>query len=419
MNGVIIGGGIAGLTSAIALEKAGVNCQIFEAASEIHEVGAGIWMAPNAMQVFDQLGLADEICESGMSLKQIKLVDPQFRPIQTISQQGVREKFGFSIISIHRAALQQILLNALKTTQVFTGKSFTNFETGADKITAVFENGSIVESDFLLGADGLHSAVRRKLFPNAQLRDSAQTCWRGVADFELSEELKKTSVEIWGGRHRFGFAEIAENTVYWYAVKSAPKQNPEIKTSPFVMLKASFLNFFSGIQGAFIPEEPKKFLRNDNHEQSSASLKNDLVAFFHDFKSPVPELIAETPQEKIIQSELCDLKPLPAWSHGRVCLLGDAAHATTPNMGQGGAQAVEDAFVLGELFKNFKDPRDVFPQFETIRFAKANRIVRDSRRIGQIAHLQHGQFLRNALFRLASPKITQKRFENLYRLDSV
>jgi 2-polyprenyl-6-methoxyphenol hydroxylase-like FAD-dependent oxidoreductase len=137
------------------------------------------------------------------------------------------------------------------------------------------------------------------------------------------------------------------------------------------------------------------------------------------FPAPVPELVAATDVERMLRTDMYDLAALPAWGRGRVVLLGDAAHATTPNLGQGGAQAIEDAYVLAEQLAANARPEDAFAAYQRIREPKARMVVDTSRRLGRIVHLGNplARGLRNAALRLTPAVVARKQMEALYSLD--
>ena len=359
MKALLIGGGIGGLTTAIALEKAGIDTSVYEAAPEIRAVGAGIWMATNAMQVFDRLGLASDVVAAGLPLERICISDNRLRIIQNTEMQMIRDQFGYSITSIARSRLQEVLLKNYGKT-INLAKHCTRFEQNGYGVTAYFNDGSSAQGDILIGADGIHSAVRQQMYPDARLRYSGQTCWRGIASIQLDAPLDKACLEAWGKTARLGFSVLSSSEVYWFAVQKAPRGEKDPPTG----------------------------------------IKQKLQERYAGFNQPIPDIIAATPEEKIIRNDIIDLNPIKKWHHGRVCLIGDAAHAMTPNMGQGGGQAVEDAWVLSQILKDAKTPEKAFAIFESKRRKKVNQVVSTSWLIGKMAHISFGQGLRNALLRL-------------------
>lgn len=376
MKFTIIGGGIAGLSTALAFEKLGIEYELFESAPKLNEVGAGIWMASNAMQIFGWLGIAEEVQKNGMCLDHVEVADQKFKTISSTDQQLLVDVLGYSVVSIHRARLQKILFDGIPTNKICLGRSVVSIEQNDEKVTASFQDGTAVTSDALIAADGIHSVVRNQLFPHSELRYSGQTCWRGVAQLELSNQLSKSCVETWGDRVRFGISVIGENEVYWFAVAEAAFGEKDETNNP----------------------------------------KRKLKEMFKDFAEPVQSILEATPAEQIIRSDISDLKPLDSWSKGRVLLIGDAGHATTPNMGQGGAQGVEDAYYLAQIIKAQPDLSLAYQSFEKTRRKKVNQVVSGSRNIGKLAHIKYGKSLRNSLLRLVPPSIANRQMINLYSL---
>lgn len=376
MKTIIIGGGIAGLTTAIALERLGFDTHVYEAQPELSVAGAGIWMATNAMQVFERLGLAEEIKRRGMPLDKIEIADYKLKPIQTTSQLLFVEQYGYSVTSILRGRLRDTLVKHYGK-PVYTGKCLDRVLDNEKSVKAFFTDGSHVVGEILIGADGIHSAVRKQLVPNSQIRYSGQTCWRGIADISLEAPYERACVETWGKKYRFGLSVISDKEVYWFAVAKAPRGG---KDDPSL-------------------------------------IKEKLQDMYADFSEPIPSILSATPSARIIRNDITDLQPIGDWFKGRVCLIGDAAHATTPNMGQGGGQAVEDAWFLSRILKAEKDYRIAFPQFQKKRQKKVAKVVKTSWQIGKVAHLSFGQGLRNFLLRNTPKSLAEKRMLDLYSID--
>lgn len=304
---LIVGGGIGGLTAAVALRQRGFQPAVFEATPELRPVGKGIWVPTNAMQVLDRLGLSAVIAKAGWPLERIQLRSVGSGLLQDYDLQPVVRRFGHATISIHRAALVEVLAGALPPDTIRLGKRCAAVAADAAGVTLRFEDGSEERGDLLIGADGVRSIVRDQLFPPVALRYSGQTCYRGVADMELPAGLEHTCWEVWGGPWRVGFSPIGPRSVYWFAPLLAAENSP-------------------------LPE----------------ALPAWLADHYAEFPDPVPRMLRQTPAQEIIRTDLHDFAPQDRWSNGRVVLLGDAAHAMTPNLGQGGAQAIEDAYVLAE-----------------------------------------------------------------------
>lgn len=376
MTGLIIGAGIAGLSTAIALRSVGIEAVIYEAAPVLQPTGAGIWMAPNAMKVFARLGIAGLIQNSGLPMDAVALFDHRGRPILAAPQQAVLARHGFCITAIHRGALQAVLASQVPEAAIRLGKKLISVRQDGN-MTAIFADGSQAVGDFLIGADGLNSAVRTELFGNLPLRYSGTTCWMGVADFDLPAGLRRSTAEFWGRQQRFGLAEISPGTVYWFAVKTAPPGG----------------------------------------KAASELTREGLLEDYREFAGPVQPLLAATASDRIIRNDLCDLPPRRPWFRGAACLIGDAAHPMTPDMGQGGAQAVEDAYFLSQELARHP-PAQAFAGFEARRFPKVAPIVKQSYRFNKMIHWRFGATLRNAAFRLTPPGVAERMMDRVYEIPA-
>jgi len=380
MKGIIIGGGIGGLTTAIALAQRGISATVFEAAPEIRAVGAGIIMATNAMQVLQRLGLADKVKEKGYRLTGGQIADQNWRPIQTIFADYAIQKFGVGSYAIHRAALQQILFQELPVGTVHLNHKLESVKRSGDKVRVTFANGFEDEADFVIGADGIKSAVRQSRFEEAEYRYSGQTCWRATVNTSIPQKLEKSAFELWGSQPglRWGMVPVTSNQIYFYATVCAPAgERDDINT-----------------------------------------LVPSLVQQFGEFGETVTNLLAKTDPRNIIRTDIYDFAPIKKWYQGPIALLGDAAHATTPNLGQGGCQAVEDAYVIAKTLSEHVDPEKAFEAYQAIRYAKAKYVVDTSWMFGKLTNLSSPWIhLRNAAIRLTPASAAKKSSDKLFQLN--
>lgn len=353
MKIVIAGAGIAGIVAAISFRKFGHEVAVYERASELKEVGAGISLWPNALRALQQVDAYDVVSQLGLpaNVFEFRARSGRSNAVQFDSA-GLERKLRFSpwLQILHRAELLDGLVGLLPKDIVHLGHELSQIEQSPENVTARFANGHEVTGDLLIGADGLRSAVRRVLPVNIEPRYSGYTCWRGVCPRPASIPIGHFS-ECWGRGARFGIATMTRDRVYWWATKSATLSQTvdESLTSP--------------------------------------------VATFKDFAPPIPELIASTPANSILHNPIFDLPPHQPWWNRRVILIGDAAHATTPNLGQGGCQAIVDAVVLGKLFRDFPSQFSSFDAccleiekrfraYEKIRRPQTTGVINASRRFG-------------------------------------
>lgn len=376
----IIGGGIGGLSLALALEKLNIEYRVFEKTNSFKTVGAGIWLAPNALQVLEWLGILETVQTNGNSINRITITTHDLKPLSDSCQQFIKDTFGYSTIAIHRAKLQEILLQNIPNEKIILGKSFHKFEKLSNNtIKILFEDNSQIETNYLIGADGIHSKVRKQLFPTSVIRYSGQTCWRGVADMEIEDHFKHQGIEMWGNQIRLGISRIANKKVYWFAVVTSKPNN-----------KCTFLD-----------------------------VKKHLTDMFSSFHPIVERLISNTDQQNIIKGDINDIQPLKHWYKDAVCLIGDAAHCATPDLGQGGAQAIEDAYYLSHLIAQENNISNAFPKFQEKRHKKVNTIVTQSRSTEKIAHLKYGKRVRNFILKNIPKSILDKKMLELYQIDKI
>ncbi|SHL71414.1 FAD-dependent monooxygenase [Chryseobacterium polytrichastri] len=371
MNSIsIIGAGIGGLTLGNVLKQHHLDFTIYESAPAIKPVGAGIMMAVNAMQIFDQLGLKEKIEKAGNIIHGISITDEKLKPITKTNISELERKYNSCNVAIHRAELQKILAENIGSEHIKLDHSLQQIEK-KEHYFLHFENGQKIESNIVFGADGIHSNIRNQIFETGTIRNAKQKCWRGLTDFELPEKYHHQAFEIWGNGKRFGFVKLSEKKVYWYALINE-----------------------------------KKFNNNLN-----------LLDYFSDFNPLVLHILESTLQEDIILNDIIDLSPIPKWYSENLCLIGDAAHATTPNMGQGACQAIEDSYIIGKLLEKHKDFNFIFEQFQKIRRKKVDYIVNTSWKIGQISQWEQGNSLRNFFMRLIPETTNQKLVEKVIQLE--
>lgn len=370
----VVGAGIGGLTMALILRQLGCRVEVYESAPEIRPVGAGIVMANNAMQVFEKAGIRHLIEKAGNKVSAMYITDEKLVPLSVVDLAGYEKKYGVYNVAVHRADVQNILASELGFENISLSKRLVSVDKREKNMLLAFEDGMVKESRILLGADGIRSVVRERLFPPSRLRNSRQICWRGVCRVSVPEEYYDRAYEIWGQGKRFGFVKINEREIYWYAV----------------------LN--QGLAG--IPDWQDRF---------------------RDFHPIVRQIIHDTPPERIFKSEILDLNPVRQWQNGNACLIGDAAHAATPNMGQGACQAVEDAYTIGRLLERGLPVEEVFRSYEKIRMPKAHTIVRRSRMIGKVSQWENKMLIkvRNTLMRNMPASAMNRQFDSIFDLNYV
>ncbi|MBF9133632.1 FAD-dependent monooxygenase, partial [Plantactinospora sp. S1510] len=307
----VVGGGIGGLTVALSLLRAGFDVRVYEQAGALAEVGAGVQVSPNAVRVLHRLGLAEELARTGVApvaWQQRRWADGRTL-LRTPLAGPVEATFGFPHYQIHRADLLAALARLVPAERVHLGHRLTGLVERDDHVLASFENGARVEVDVLIGADGIHSAVRRELFGPAEPRFTGCVAYRGLVP---ADRLRGLDLEVTGqiwmgpGRHFVHYFVRGRRLVNVVAVVEQDTWSGESWTD-----------------------------RGDPAEA--------LAAF--DGWHPQVRSILDALDETFVWA-LFDREPLPRWSSGRVTLLGDACHPMLPFMAQGAAQAIEDGATL-------------------------------------------------------------------------
>ncbi|UQA59556.1 FAD-dependent monooxygenase [Polyangium aurulentum] len=343
---IIAGAGIGGLTLAHALARAGIEALVVERAPSLDAVGAGITVQSNAMTALRRIGLADAVAAEGQEIVEGAFRTPSGRVLRNAGIDAARE-IGEPIIAIHRARLHRVLLSAVGEDKVRLGRKVTGYREDAEGVTATLEGGEEIRCALLVGADGLHSAVRKTLLGDEEPRYSGYTSWRGVCP-EPSGFDAHLAGETAGRGERFGVVPIGHGQVYWFAVANAPP-------------------------GGHDAPDPRPRLR----------------ARFGRWHAPIPALIDATPPDAILRTDIRDRPPVSRWSSRRVTLLGDAAHPMTPNLGQGGCQAIEDAVVLAECLSRNGELPGALAAYEARRMARANGMVTRAYELGRMMQWQN------------------------------
>ncbi|WP_046245371.1 FAD-dependent monooxygenase [Hymenobacter terrenus] len=375
--GIIIGGGIGGLATALALHQRGIRTIVYERATAIREVGAGLVLAPNALRVCAQLGLSKAVEAVSWPLSRAVVATTDGRPLTMVDADALAKQFGYGMRVIHRSALQKLLLDALPAEAVQTNKKVIGITTGRLATQIAFADGSAVDGDFVIGADGINSAVRRAIFGAKALRYSGQTCWRAVVDCALPTAQPHQSVEYWGSTPglRVGLVPMEAGQIYVFVTTAAPAEQLD----------------------------------------TPGTVVATLLELTREFGPSVAEVLRACDEHQLSRADLFDLPTLPTWSARSVALLGDAAHATTPNLGQGACQALEDAYTIAACLAAHDAPAPAFAEYQRLRKAKADLTVQLSRQIGQVVNLP--AWLKPLLFpvlRMIPPAISMKQISRVY-----
>jgi FAD-dependent urate hydroxylase len=375
---IIVGGGIGGLCAAIALRQIGIGVKVYEQAEKLEAVGAGLTLWANAIKALRKLSVADEVIKTGAKIERAELRTANGRVLSRSAHDEFERLFGEPTIAIHRADLHDILRSALPADVVQLSARCSRVEQNESQAIVHFADSRSDQADLVVGADGIHSVIRTQLFPEVRLRYSGYASWRGVVQTTDEAALGVTS-ETWGRGSRFGILRIDENQVYWFTTANVPAG--QTQTAP----------------------ERKEFL-------------------LHRFKGwhhPIELLIRSTPAEAILRNDIYDLKSLSEWSEGRVCLLGDAAHPTTPNLGQGACMAIESAVVLARSLSQEESFTLALERYERERKPRTAWITNQSWKIGQLGQIENPLLCsaRDFVTRILPSEISKRPFKRAVGFD--
>ncbi len=373
----IIGGGIAGLSSAACLAKAGDEIEVFERASELRETGAGVNLWSNATRVLAKMGLLERCLEKSTPLSSIEVNSLKGR----VLLQARLDREDSPVICMRRPDLLSVLHSVVPGKCIKLGHRSTGMSSTASGVTVAFDGRDSRSFDAVIGADGAGSIVRTHVTGVAEAPVyRGYAIWRGVADFDRAGSASHRIQETWGRGQRFGILPIGEGTLCWYATRTRPER------------------------AAAAPKDRQA----------------ELLRLFDGWPSPIREILRATPALGILENDAADLRPRRPCFRGRAILIGDAAHPVTPNLGQGCCLALEDAFALSQVLQGAGSVEHAFSLLDRARTARAARIVKVTRWVGVVGQARSGPavFLRDHLPAPLFNFAFEKAVRPVYRYDA-
>jgi 2-polyprenyl-6-methoxyphenol hydroxylase-like FAD-dependent oxidoreductase len=354
---LIVGGGVGGLCAARAVAAAGHEAIVLERASTDTAVGAGLLLWPNAVAALDRLGVGGEVRQGSAVARRAVLRTPQGARLAVIDTAAIGRRAGAPMLLIERSELHRILAGTVTV-------RFDSEVTAVDHGRLELAGGGTLTADAVIGADGINSAVRSFVAGEHPARDTGFTVIRGIATSAIEEG---TALEVWGQGELIGAAALAGQRTYW---------------------------FYEAPTRRFEGREPLDVLEAGG------------------WPEPFPRLAAATAPESVLINRIRTLPELGVWSRGTTALLGDAAHAMAPNLGQGAAQAIEDAAAIKEALLAHDDFADTFTAYVALRRDRAVRIQRESARMARLA-LSRSQRLRHLAMRAVPDVVRSRLIERL------
>ncbi|WP_218004856.1 FAD-dependent monooxygenase [Actinomadura macra] len=372
-----MGGGIGGLTTAIALRRLGLRTTVYERASDLGRIqtGGGLMLWHNAVRALRLLGLQDELAKIGHEIRAQEFHSWRGRRLARWPVSEISERCGVPVYAVSRPELHRMLTGQVGA-DLRLGSRCAGLATGADGVTVRLARPGgqreEIHRDLLVGADGLRSTVRATLMPyEPPPRYAGYTAWQGVVPDPGVRP--GTFVNIWGRGRRFVYYPLADGLVYWDAITSDRIGHG--------------LDALGSTGGQIVTEQ------------------------FAGWPDPVAALIGATPAEEITPIDIYDRTPVPRWSTGGVTLLGDAAHPMAFNLGQGGCQSIEDALVLSQCVDAAASIGEALELYERRRVDRTATIVRRSRVIGSLSRWEHAALcrFREVFMRLAFRRVVYRK----------
>lgn len=391
-SAVIVGGGIGGLAAAVALQNEGWSPLVLERAPGNEPLGAGLTLWPNAVRALGLLGLADALRGCAVPGARGGVFTSSGSPLLVMNPDDLLRRYGDPCLAVHRAELHAALL-AVCGDVVRWGAEVVAVERADDHATVILSDGTRIAGDLVVGADGVGSRVRTAVLPSSPLRHTGHYAWRAVLETPLADHDAPATVleppagrqgpvgELWGPGAVFGVVPLSGRRVYWFG------------TTPL--------------------------REGDGGDPEGA--KRLLLEHFRSWHPVVTELISGTAADGILRHELTDRAPQRGWSSGRVTLLGDAAHAMTPHLGQGACQAIEDAVVLGEELAGGRvDVPAALSAYERRRFRRSASVVRQARLMGWVAQWDNApaRRVRDAVLPRVPAALRMRALDPLLRLPT-
>ncbi|MTD56223.1 flavin-dependent oxidoreductase [Amycolatopsis pithecellobii] len=352
MRIIVAGAGIGGLVTALRLHHLGIHCEIYEQSDLVHELGVGINALPHAVKELSELGLLDRLDEVAIRTRELVYSHRLGHEIMR-RPCGLAAGFALPQFSVHRGRLQGVLLRAVRERlgkhAVRTGHRLVGFDQDAGEVEVRFAGREPVRADALIAADGIHSEVRAMLFPaEGPPRWNGVLMWRGATEWPR-----------FGDGHRMVIAGGTAAKVVIYPI--APGRTPETRLT----------NWAIGVLAGQAGDPPPQ--RQDWSRRVDPTTLAGPLARFRMPHTDLPGLVAAT--SEVYEFPMCDRDPLPYWTHGRVTLLGDAAHPMYPMGSNGAGQAILDAKSLSEQLARYHDPVEALKAYQDERLPATSEVV--------------------------------------------
>jgi FAD-dependent urate hydroxylase len=368
---IVVGAGIGGLTAAIALQRAGWQVKVFEAAQALRTGGAGLSVMANAMAALHSIDAHVPVEQAGQVIQHFFFKKQNGDLIASMPIHEIGEQLGHPNVNIQRAILLRALAQQLTPDTLTTGLRCVSHAHRPNGVRVSFEDGSTHEADLLIGADGLNSVIRQQMLGETPTRPSGYIAWLAVTPLSHPVMTEGYVAHYWGRGKRFGLCDVGDGQAYWWGT-----------------------------------------CNHGNAADAALSIsKQEVLSACTGWAPEVIAAVEATPESVILKMHARDREPVEQFCDGHVVLLGDAAHPMLPSLGQGAAQAIEDAVVLAGHLARTPDLRTALAHYQACRYPRANAVVNAARFMSGIeqAESRFGCWLREWYFRLTPQSSFRKK----------
>lgn len=370
---IVVGAGIGGLSTAVALRNANVDVEVYESRPEIRTTGTALGIASNAVRVLTELGI--DLSGDGQELLNFEFRTATGELIRKLPIAQMTENLGAPTISIYRNELLDVLAAAAEGIPIHRDWAVDSVSING-KATIVGVDGRTATADGIVGADGIRSTVRAHIAGAAEVREAGYVCWLAVIPFEHRGLARGDALHYWGAGQRFGLIDIGGGRAYWWGTETMPIGQ-------------------------------------------ARGTKQEVAAAFAGWAPEVCAAIDQTPDDAIITVPAQDRPFLRRRGAGPVTLVGDAAHPMLTSLSQGAGSAIEDAYVLGRSLSDTTDPATAFRAYERARQRRTRWLVRTSRSVSLMEQISHPvpRTVRDYLLRHLPDSVVRRQYESAMRFD--
>lgn len=347
---IIVGGGIGGLTTALALQHAGMDSVVLERANSVDDLslGAGLHLWSNALCALQKIDLAKSVAAIGVQMNAHRYLSWRGRSLGNLRVDALSADLGAPTVGVSRPELHRTLVNALGEGVLRLGAECVGFEQNTQRVLVRLAGGGEEKGDVLIGADGIKSVIRQQLHGWVEPHYSGLTAWRGICDF-TDPHIPVGEMRIyWGPGARILHYHVSDQRVYWLALAKAPPRQKDPEGGRKAAVTKRYRGWPRHIQG----------------------------------------MLAATDEAAMLRTDIVDRDPLKQWGWERVTLLGDAAHPMTPDMAQGAGQAIEDGVCMANALQRAIDPVAGLRDYEQRRMDRANGFVKTSRIVARMSLME-------------------------------